>query len=132
MVNKKFSVFYMVFAAFFLMAINKITQITKSHETFSQIINRVSIYTIFFLLGVILSIDYLYNQKIKEGKWKINFPKLVLVALPCLILILARSLWYLGIYSLPEYLASSTDVFYYAISTISGYMLFACFYKQKI
>lgn len=35
-------------------------------------------------IGVLLGLEYFINELIKEGRWKINLPKLLLVGLPSL------------------------------------------------
>lgn len=35
-------------------------------------------------IGSILGLEYITNEKKKEGKWKINLPKMVLMVIPCL------------------------------------------------
>jgi hypothetical protein len=40
--------------------------------------------TFYMLFGLFLGLDYFINVRKKEGKWKINYTKLILMALPSL------------------------------------------------
>lgn len=131
LINKKFYISYLIFIFLFIILANGIIKEISMKYYFSQaiIITMISKCIIFFILGLILAIDYFYNEIIKSGTWKINFSKLFLFDIPFLVLILVRFIWFLGFFTIPNYFLTIPDEFYFVLSTILGYMLASSFYK---
>jgi hypothetical protein len=89
------------------------------------------------LIGVILGLDHIFNEKKKEGSWSVNVPKLVLMGIPSLY---ASIIYYLAsvnnqtvykIFVNPvfKFFGSST-LFITVFQIIFGYVIITAFYKR--
>ncbi|MBZ4645459.1 MAG: hypothetical protein PWR27_1405 [Petroclostridium sp.] len=85
------------------------------------------------LFGMIINIDYIVNEIKKQGKWKVNLEKLVLVGIPSLFLIFYETIYYLMDFSfLPSFLklilySESFEIF---TSILLGHILITSIYKE--
>jgi len=41
---------------------------------------------LFFFLGLLLGLEYLYKEYLKKGSWKVNYAKLIFFSIPCILL----------------------------------------------
>ncbi len=132
----KYFVYLILLSTFLLLKVfinQKITSVQQLTFTYPK-----GLITVSFLLGIgigmILGLEHLIQERKKEGKWSINYPKLILIGLPSLyfasyyILSLNHitflySFLYDYIYQVLEY----TRLF----QLIFGYILIASFYKKK-
>jgi hypothetical protein len=82
---------------------------------------------------MIINIDYIVNEIKKQGKWKVNLEKLVLVGIPSLFLIFYETIYYLMDFSfLPSFLklilySESFEIF---TSILLGHILITSIYKE--
>lgn len=89
----------------------------------------------FILLGVILGVDYIFKEIKKEGTWKINWSKIILIGLPSAYLVACLlALWFNiniivppFIYNLLKTNISVSE----AIDVLLGYTIISSFYKVK-
>lgn len=72
-------IFYITFSNIILIFLNKQTQMT--YNTFSFLLGST---IIFIVLGLLLGLDRLILEMKKEGKWRINLPKVIFLGLPSL------------------------------------------------
>ena len=93
-----------------------------------------SVYLI--LLGAILGLQHIYNEKRKAGKWRLNSKKLFILGLPMFILSLMIHIYYVGyarvfkifdIFYRSQYLNVYTTIF----KLILGYIIVTSFYKSS-
>lgn len=91
---------------------------------------------VFVVVGVLLGSEKLLSERKKEGHWKINLPKLLILGIPALYFSLWLVLAYtdLGMIYKPVWRLSlekhSLD-FIPAIQVMLGYTLITSFYKQS-
>lgn len=89
-------------------------------------------------MGLLLGAEHLINEIKKEGNWKINLPKIILIVLPSLYF----SLTYYFLYNTNQFvqkiltypfvaLFKNGTTFISTFQLIVGYMLITSFYKQK-
>lgn len=91
---------------------------------------------IFIVFGLLLGIDYLFEEIKKEGAWKINICKLLFIGLPCIYYALSLfTMWFnieclqfLVIHSVIENLVNSL-LANTVIEILLGYTLITSFYK---
>lgn len=86
-------------------------------------------------IGLFLGLEHLIRELGKEGKWKINLPKLILVGLPSLYFSLSN-IWILcgnqfirEIIAYPLFRYGSGDVSLFQV--ILGYVVITSFYKNS-
>ncbi len=92
-------------------------------------------YIINLFIGIILGLDNLIAEMKKEGSWKINLPKLLIIAIPALYFSLGIMIYYMtdSILSVPAGLlikngnSSFMDIF----QLILGYSIITSFYKSS-
>lgn len=89
-------------------------------------------------IGLLLGLEHLVYEMKKEGKWKINFPKLVLMGIPSLYFSLAFFLYYSNnqfvqnILSYPITLLLNTSTSFLSVfQLIFGYSIITSFYKYN-
>lgn len=89
-------------------------------------------------IGLLLGLEHLVCEMKKEGKWKINFPKLVLMGIPSLYFSLTFFLYYSNnqfvqdILSYPIILLLNTSTSFLSVfQLIFGYSVITSFYKYN-
>jgi len=90
-------------------------------------------------IGFVLGLDYIINENTKEGSWKVNLPKIILMVVPALYF----SISYLAMYrfdgstiykilTYPMFIFMQNDSsFIFVSQLIVGYLLITSFYKQS-
>jgi hypothetical protein len=90
-------------------------------------------------IGFVLGLDYIINENKKEGPWKVNLPKIILMVIPAFYL----SISYLAMYrfdgstiykilTYPMFIFMQNDSsFIFVSQLIVGYLLITSFYKQS-
>ncbi|HEY8892584.1 MAG TPA: hypothetical protein VIM70_20305 [Clostridium sp.] len=89
-------------------------------------------------IGLILGLEHLLSEFRKEGMWKINFPKLILVGIPSLYFSLTN-VWFLGksqflreIISYPlHYFFRYGSSYISLFQVILGYVVITSFFKYN-
>ena len=85
---------------------------------------------LYFVLGALIGIDYLINERKKDGCWGVNFVKLLILGIPLGILSFAYFIYYsgfdLGIFN---QLARGKMIFIPQI--VFGYVVVSSFYKKR-
>lgn len=61
-----------------------------------------------FVTGLLLGFEHFYMEIKKEGKWKLNLPKIILMGLPLLYLSLTNIIFY-------SYKVAFVNIFYYPL-----------------
>lgn len=89
-------------------------------------------------IGFALSLDHIVDERKKEGAWKVNLPKIILMVLPALYF----SLSYFAMYRFNEnpiykiltspmfFFVKNDSSFIFVSQLILGYLLATSFYKQ--
>lgn len=86
------------------------------------------------ILGVLMSIEYLFKQFKKNGAWKVNLNKLIFIVIPLLLLSFSLNIYYLNIFpNLSTILINlnSSIPSYLIFGILCGYNLATSFYKIK-
>lgn len=99
--------------------------------TFQPKLYIISGYIIFLILGVILGLEHIVDNWKKEGLWKFNYMKLLIVGLPVLVLSLYTPLyfWCYQWFKLP---VLSVNLDFTPITTlIFGFLIATSFYKKN-
>jgi hypothetical protein len=90
-------------------------------------------------IGFVLGLDYIINENKKEGPWKANLPKIVLMVVPALYFSISYHALYqfyenpiYEILTYPMFIFVKNDTSFIFISQlIVGYLLITSFYKQS-
>lgn len=96
---------------------------------------------VMFVFGFLIGLEQLYKQITKNGQWKIDGIRLLLIALPCFMLIiwnqgpyLLAMILHINIaFPLPPYpinIILHSKFSLYAIITLIGYIVTTSFYKE--
>lgn len=116
----------------------------KAHMalTFQPDLLLITIYTLInTIIGAILGLELLIKEKMKEGRWKINLPKMILLGIPSFYL----SIFYIAAYSGVTYIAriiypivfisslkfGNIIAFLPVFQVMLGYCVITSFYKQR-
>lgn len=95
----------------------------------------IAMFAFYVGLGVILGLKRLILERKKEGDWKVNLPKLVLIGVPSLYFSLGVFIFYynfLPAFSFPiRVLVSSSSNFMTIFQTILGYTIITSFFKTN-
>lgn len=88
------------------------------------------------VLGSIIGLDCFISERKKQGKWKINLPKIIFISLPSLYFSFALLLVFNG--SIPEILVypiraliSQDFTYMFIFQVILGYSIITSFYKEE-
>lgn len=95
---------------------------------------------IFGIIGAVLGIENLIIETKKEGTWKINFYKILILGVPSLYFSLTYIISYCSInfinsvlsYPASYLLDKNTNIFIGIFQVILGYSIITSFYKKKI
>jgi len=122
--------FYLVYAVvlfgYSFFGLNIINSISEHSAMLYDFFSQAYISAIiFFILGVILGIPNLISEIKKEGKWKVNLPRLILIGIPSLFLSL--QIIFTIILQRLIFFYVSPSIF----QIIFGYILITSFYKEK-
>lgn len=85
-------------------------------------------------IGLILGLEHLFTEIEKEGKWKINLPRIILIGIPSLYFSLSMFIYYTNnqIIDYPIYvLLKGNSSFISVFQLILGYSFITSFYKGK-
>lgn len=93
------------------------------------------------LIGVLLGLENLMEERKKEGSWKINIPKIVLMLIPSLYFSSTYILYFL-LYAMDGFIqkiltypilifSTNGSGFIEIFQLISGYILITSFYKER-
>lgn len=89
------------------------------------------------VIGFILGLEYITNERKKEGEWKINLPRIILIVIPALYFSLTIFFYFipneflLNILMKPAFILFKGDFKYTSIFQILlGYFYITSFYKQ--
>ena len=80
---------------------------------------------VFLIFGILIGGTNLISEIKKEGKWKFNIPKFILIGIPSLILSIKILLYF--IFPFKIYLLINPAVF----QIILGFVIITSFYKEK-
>lgn len=121
--------YFLYMLAIFILAFVQYYLTRLAGMTFNSLFNLGAM-TINTLVGALLGAETLALEFKKEGYWKVNFPKLALLALPSLVLGFASFLLFTS-FSLmlyvPRFVFSSMGIF----QLILGYSVTTSFYKVE-
>ena len=79
---------------------------------------------VYVMLGILLGLEHLFMERKKEGKWRINLPKLLLLGIPSLTCVFPV-IFYPLIHTLV-----SNEALLSLVQVIFGYALSSSFYKS--
>lgn len=90
-------------------------------------------------IGLILGLEYIINERKKEGFWKINVPKIILMVVPALYFSISYFAMYqfienpiYEILTYPMFIFVQNDSsFIFVSQLILGYLFITSFYKQS-
>lgn len=89
-------------------------------------------------IGSVLGLEYIINEMSKEGTWKVNLPKIILIVVPTLYFSISFPLLYLYdnliymVLTYPMFIFMRNDSVYIYISQLMlGYFLITNFFKQS-
>ena len=95
--------------------------------------------TIKIAIGLLLGLEYLTSEIKKEGKWKINLPKMALMVIPCLYFSITLFLYFIpneflmNILMKPAFILFKGEFRFTSIFQILlGYFFITSFYKRTI
>lgn len=111
--------------------IEQLTSQTKmTYKAYPLILGRT---IIFILFGMLLGLDYIVREIKKEGKWKINLSKIILIGLPSAYIVTCYLMWLNGISFIVTHFIFilSTADFSTAVDILFGYTVISSFYKVK-
>ncbi len=81
-------------------------------------------------IGLFLGFEYLILEYRKEGVWKVNLPKLILMVIPSLCISISWVLYYYG--NNPAFLLIKNSFgFVHIAPVVFGFSLITCFYKVE-
>lgn len=104
----------------------------KTHNLTSFVLWNIIVFTLF---GMILGLDYIFKEFKKEGSWKINWSKLILLGLPSAYLTLCLlALVYNFDFIVPQFIYNllMPNLFITeAIDVLLGNTIISSFYKVK-
>ena len=82
-------------------------------------------------IGLLLGLEHLIHEKNKEGYWKINLPKIILMGVPSLYFSLALILYInLNVFSFPLRILMGIGIDFMSIfQIVLGYSIITSFYK---
>lgn len=128
----------LVLAAVFLNTSQFFPFFNKSNFTFNYFHLVVNILT-GVLIGVIMGFEHLYTEYKKEGLWKINLPKLIILGLPSLYFSLTYIVLYNSIPVITKLVVNTStyllnfvsDKYISFFQLILGYVLITSFYKAE-
>ncbi|MPW26985.1 hypothetical protein GC105_14465 [Alkalibaculum sp. M08DMB] len=105
-------------------------QYVKSHMTGGFNLHIIMSF-LHIVIGVILGLDHLVKEIKKQGVWKINFPKLILIGIPSLYFTLSFYIYgYLSAISLPiNTLLGGDTGFMTVFRIVLGHTIITSFYK---
>ncbi|PHV71621.1 hypothetical protein CS063_03390 [Sporanaerobium hydrogeniformans] len=84
--------------------------------------------------GLLLGSDYLLKEKVKEGRWRVNLSKLIIMGIPSLILGYATYLYFLFHISLgrfSSFLVTKPSTYMSLFRILFGYIVATSFYKER-
>lgn len=89
-------------------------------------------------IGLVLGLEHFLGEFKKEGTWKLNLPKLIIVGLPSLYFSLTYIFYYSGIrflfviaYSISNYISRYGSGYMILFQLIFGYIVITSFYKSN-
>jgi hypothetical protein len=113
-----------------------ISELYYKFENSSAIVYAVINLILGMCIGGLLGLEYLIGEFGKEGKWKVNLPKLILVGLPSLYVSLTYIYFFSGsVFILKRIVYPLTYLFKYGLDYVSlfqvilGYVVITSFYK---
>ncbi len=129
---------FLIFAFVYLNTSKSFPFFNKTNYTFNYFHLVVNILT-GVLIGVILGFEHLYTEYKKDGLWKINLPKLIILGLPSLYFSLTYIVLYNNIPVITKLVINTStyllnyvsDKYISFFQLILGYVLITSFYKAK-
>lgn len=89
-------------------------------------------------IGLILGLEHIINEMRKEGTWKVDLPKIILLVIPILYFSISFPFIYLydnficNVLTYPMFIfTQSHSGFIYIFQLILGYFIITSFYKQS-
>ena len=87
-------------------------------------------FILFTMIGILMGIETLLTERQKEGKWKVDLYKLIILGLPILLISFIDFIYYSNIEVGPlRFLVSNN--FMYIFKIIFGYILVTSFIKKQ-
>ena len=88
--NTKFYITYIIMILCYIIGSSIILSKMKfyAEKTYNPFISVTISLVSSVLLGILLGLEYLFKEKSKDGKWKINGAKFIILGLPCLLVLL--------------------------------------------
>ncbi len=84
--------------------------------------------------GFLLGLNHLLKEKIREGKWRVNLSKIIIMGIPSLILSYAIYIVYL-LHIPPsrirDFLLTGTSTYMILFKVLLGYVVATSFYKES-
>lgn len=130
-------ILYIVLIYILVLFINWSNTLSKNYIKMNFEINILySILPIFIaiILGVFMSIEYLFKQFKKNGTWKVNVNKLIFIVIPLLLLSFSLNIYFLNIFpKLSKILIdlNSSIPSYLIFGILCGYNFATSFYRTN-
>lgn len=88
--DTKFHIIYSIFTLVFIISSGYISNklLINAQKNFQPFLLYRAFFTVLFLFGVILGLEYLFNEKKKDGKWNLNSLKLTILGGTSLLVII--------------------------------------------
>ncbi|APM40883.1 hypothetical protein [Clostridium kluyveri] len=134
----KYLAYTFVIIAFMYLGEYVLTYLKKSWEvTFNLSVYQYDLITFIFYaaIGFLIGLEYFLKEKRKEGRWKINVSKLILMGLPSLYFSLYAFIFYFSVPSVINILIQPivfflSDITFMAIfQLLFGYVVITSLYK---
>ena len=135
--NPRFDIIYYIVILFFVVSSGFVLKKASinAHINFTPFVLYRVHFFVLFSFGVMLGLECLFHQKKKDGKWKLNFLKLIILGIPSLLIIIW--IWFplvFGIIIIKTYFTCTLNYsMFFEISVILfGWVLTTSIYKENL
>lgn len=105
-------------------------------STENAFIMQVVILFVNVIIGIIIGSEKIFKEIKKQGKWRINKPKAIVLGIPFLFLSLSIFIYYTFIIPIfdivTRFFISNGSTFLGSIQVLLGYIVITCFYRETV
>lgn len=127
--NWKRYIIFLIMAVLFLVAASSIERYIKTLQNNMIIVGNSFFaweFIVYFIAGTVFGFEKLFCEIKKEGRWKINVPRLLILGMPSLLIGTGLFLF------LPDYISFiwlNTILYSWFMQMLFGYVVVTSFYK---
>ena len=124
---------FMYLGEYVFIYIKKLREVTFNSSVYQY---DLIIFIFYAAIGFLIGLEYFLKEKRKEGRWKINVPKLILMGLPSLYFSLYAFIFYFSVPSVVNILIQPIVFFLNNITFMAifqllfGYVIITSLYKE--